>query len=133
MQLGSIAPIILQKLEQGSKAVDDLTDQTSNVVFLTDSRSALDALQNQNEPHLNGTLEKRRVVLQWIPAHCGINGNEMADKLAKRGATMTQHDNPIIVKMHSLPICIDFSMETCASTHVTFNLIILICYCTCTN
>ena len=44
---------------------------------------------------LNGSLEKRRVVLQWIPAHCGINGNEMADKLAKRGAAMTQHDNPI--------------------------------------
>ena len=44
---------------------------------------------------LNGSLEKRRVVLQWIPAHCGTNGNEMADKLAKRGAAMTQHDNPI--------------------------------------
>ena len=44
---------------------------------------------------LNGSLEKRKVVLQWIPAHYGINGNEMADKLAKRGAAMTQHDNPI--------------------------------------
>ena len=35
-QLGSIAPTILQKLnalEQGSKAVDDLTDQTNDVVF----------------------------------------------------------------------------------------------------
>ena len=34
-------------------------------------------------------------MLQWIRAHCGINGNEMADKLAKKGAAMTQHDNPI--------------------------------------
>ena len=89
----------VKALEQGAKAVDDLTDQTSDVVFLTDSRSALDAIQNQNEPNLirilNGSLGKRRVVLQWIPAHCGINGNEMADKLAKRGAAMTQHDNPI--------------------------------------
>ena len=33
-------------LEQGAKAVDDQTDQTTNVVFLTDSRSALDALIN---------------------------------------------------------------------------------------
>ena len=88
----------VKALEQGAKAVDDLTDQTSDVVFLTDSRSALDAIQNQNEPYLirilNGSLEKRRVVLQWIPVHCGINGNDMADKLAKRGAGMTQHDNP---------------------------------------
>ena len=65
----------------------------------TDSRSALDALYNQSEPHLSRTLhsilEERRVVLQWIPAHCVINGNEMADKLAKKGAAMTQHDNPI--------------------------------------
>ena len=65
----------------------------------TDSRSAPDALYNQSEPHLSRTLhsilEERRVVLQWIPAHCGINGNEMGDKLAKKGAAMKQHDNPI--------------------------------------
>ena len=86
-------------LEQGAKAIADLTDQTTDVVFLTDSRSALDALHNQSEPHLSRILHsilgKRRVVLQWIPAHYGINGNEMADKLAKKGAAMTQHDNPI--------------------------------------
>ena len=89
----------VKALEQGAKAIDDLTDQTTDVVFLTDSRSALDALHNQSEPHLSRILHsilgKRRVVLQWIPAHCGINGNEMADKLAKKGATLTQHDNPI--------------------------------------
>ena len=39
----------------------------------------------------------------------------------------------LLVKMHSLPICIHFSIETCASTYVTFNLIILICYCIFTN
>ena len=53
----------VKALEQGAKAVDDLTDQTSDVVFLTDSRSALDAIQNQNEPYLmrilNGSLEKK--------------------------------------------------------------------------
>ena len=35
-------------------------------------------------------IESRRVVLQWIPAHCGISGSEKADKLAKRGANMQQ-------------------------------------------
>ena len=71
----------------------------TDVVFLTDSRSALDALHNQSEPHLSrilhSILEERRVVLQWIPAHRDTKGNEIADKLAKKGAAMTQHDNPI--------------------------------------
>ena len=57
-------------LEQGAKAINDLTDQTTDVVFLTDSRSALDALHNQSEPHLSEILHsimgKRRVVLQCM-------------------------------------------------------------------
>ena len=36
---------------------------------------------------LRGTARDRRMVLQWMPAHCGIPGHEVADQLAKRGAT----------------------------------------------
>ena len=39
-----------------------------------------------------------RVVLQWIPAHCGISGNGKADELAKRGANMQQENLPITIK-----------------------------------
>ena len=91
----------VKELEQGAKAIDDLTDQTTDVVFLADSQSALDALHNQSDPRLSriihSILEKRRVVLQWIPARCGINGNKMADKLAKKRAAITQHTNLITI------------------------------------
>ena len=105
----------VKALEQGAKAIDDLTDQTTDVVFLTDSRSALDALHDQSEPHLSrilhSKLEKRRVLLQWIPAHCGMNGNEMADKLAKKGAAMTQHDRPITLAENKTTIKHCFKMR----------------------
>ena len=35
-------------------------------------------------------------MLQWIPAHCGIPGNENADRLAKLGAAKEQEYNWVI-------------------------------------
>ena len=35
---------------------------------------------------------KHTVILQWIPSHCGIHGNETADTLAKEGTTYAQND-----------------------------------------
>ena len=33
---------------------------------------------------------QKKIVLQWIPSHCGITGNERADGLAKRGTEIMQ-------------------------------------------
>ena len=70
-----------------------------NVVILTDALSVLEALGNPKEKDLNPLREKiarlmskSKVVFQWIPAHCGIPGNEIADKLAKEGASLEQDD-----------------------------------------
>ena len=35
------------------------------------------------------------VVLQWIPGHSGIKGNDAADTLAKSGAALPQPDVPV--------------------------------------
>ena len=56
------------------------------VAFLTDALSVLEALNNGGEPELTDSLmslaKTHRVAIQWIPAHCGIPGNEAADRLA---------------------------------------------------
>ena len=74
----------VKALEQGAQAIIYLTDTNSeDVVFLTDSRPVLDSLAGHGEHNLRRKLyiilEHRRVILDWIEAHCGIKGNEHAD------------------------------------------------------
>jgi ribonuclease HI len=72
---------------------------TQSVVFLTDSKSALQALQSRKLPDLQGMLAvlctQHRVAMQWIPSHCGIPGNEKADQLAKEGSTDKQSETSV--------------------------------------
>lgn len=69
-----------------------------SIVVFTDSLSALQALDNNSQDvlELMATLNKitqcDQVALQWVPAHIGLLGNEMADKLAKAGSNLPQHD-----------------------------------------
>ena len=51
---------------------------------------------------LSKLIESRRIVLQWIPSHCGISGNEKADEFAKRGANMQQENLPITIKRKTI-------------------------------
>lgn len=72
------------------------------VVFLTDARSVLQALQAKRLPDLQILLYEIcrhcRVKMQWIPSHCGIPGNENADRLAKEGAAEEQPD--VLITYH---------------------------------
>ena len=80
--------------------------QKTDTIIFTDSLSTLDALENGSDvskdiTHLKWSLHNlmsrhnTRVVLQWIPAHTGIPGNERADALAKQGAGLPQPNVPV--------------------------------------
>ena len=88
-------------------AIEELTrDQrlnNKNVVFLTDSDDILQAIDNHktavasNTVHALESLSNKtnQIILQWIPGHVGIKGNEIADQLAKEGTLLEQPETEI--------------------------------------
>jgi len=56
----------------------------------TNSKVTLDTLQNRNEHYIlieNIRKAIKTVLFNWVKAHIGIEGKEMADRLAKKAAT----------------------------------------------
>ena len=68
------------------------------IVIFSDALSVLQAVQNPLNKELNTlssalTLLQQSndaTIIQWIPSHCNIRGNEEADRLAKEGGQLTQ-------------------------------------------
>jgi ribonuclease HI len=83
-----------EALMKAVSVIIDSSEAVSSVVFLTDARSVLEALINNKSPDLARAMNELsticNVTIQWIPAHCGITGNEEADKLAKFRAQSAQ-------------------------------------------
>ena len=93
---------------------------TLKVVIFTDSESVLLALENHSFEdkcieELANKLDVfilqsfcKDIVLQWIPSHCELPGNESADNLAKMGASKNQPNLPV-----SQRTCKQQLKETC--------------------
>ena len=90
-------------------AVDYLIEDEgcyNKVVFLSDSLSALQSLQStpaekrtrQLRESFENLASTSTVTLKWIPAHCGIKGNENADILAKEGGKQEQPETSMTFK-----------------------------------
>ena len=88
-------------LDKLKETFDQNPDKIRNCVIFSDSRSCLDSLETHRLENtaikdlainISSFLECHKItlVLQWIPSHCNIDGNERADTLAKKGAAKEQ-------------------------------------------
>ena len=85
----------------------DVASAGRPVIICLDSRAALqtiDAGPSAQTSQLGADIWRQllamaargtSVHLQWVPAHCGLTGNERADRIAKRAAELDQATVPI--------------------------------------
>ena len=92
----------LTALQEAARLISADEHPPPHVVFLTDCRSAIQSLQSPSDQLERDTqrllcdlLQRTQIAVQWIPSHCGLTGNEEADRLAKTGSRLEQTNQPV--------------------------------------
>lgn len=107
--------------------------------IFTDSKTALQTLQRAScftlHEHLSRDISYRhhlayvaghRVTLQWIPAHCGIVGNEKADEAARKGLQLRNARKIFFTKRDAAALAKEFALKersrlwSCSATQHSF-------------
>jgi len=71
--------------------IDDILSDTKAAILSAGSTETVTSTETKDFQVLIRQLKAKhkQIVLQWIPGHSQIAGNEYADKLAKKGAKIT--------------------------------------------
>ena len=87
-------------LEEATTILERSERTKNNVVFQTDGLSFLQSIKSNKDKEryslftkLTDLSKRYNTTLQWIPDHCGLRGNELADTLAKQGAHLEHIDS----------------------------------------
>ena len=101
----SILTAEIQAINMAIQYIEQKTTRTTNYLICSDSLSALTMFTNQPSTHplirrlqhrINKLSIKNSTTLMWIPSHCGITGNERADKAAQSACNKAPTYIPII-------------------------------------
>lgn len=70
------------------------------IVVFSDSLSVLSAVEHGSSKHpwihrIESCMQERNAILVWIPGHCGIPGNDLADEAARKASEETVVNEPI--------------------------------------
>ena len=82
--VGKSATFFLNNKIEGKKIMINCDSQAT--IRAINSTVIKDSTTPEATMAFNTLGESNEINLRWIPAHCGYEGNELADQLAKRGS-----------------------------------------------